>query len=281
LDPSRFFFDASNREIRLDETDAKHVDVIHSNSGILLEVALGVKRRIGHADFYPNGGKYQTGCQDGLDSVFESLSDLIHLNFTGQLSDYACNHFRSVDYFIESINSPCPFIAYKCPSFSQYTKGQCFNMCQNNDQCSQMGYHWNKSNTGEFLLSTLENEQGPYCKRQYRIDVDIPQTQAETKGQLLASVISLNEKSQVSKLHDGTIKGGQIITNWLDVSQAIFNSRAQDAISGLTLKFKPNSSVRTLGVSRAVVRTVGKGLELEKKQFNSTVLEDDTETSLE
>jgi len=89
------------------------------------------------------------------------------------------------------------------------------------------------------------------------------------------------KKSQESKLHDGKINGGQIITNWLDVNEKTFNSRANDVISALTLKFKANSSVRTLGVSRAVVRTVGHGLELEKKQFNATVLEDDQESRLE
>jgi hypothetical protein len=37
---------------RLDKTDAKYVDVYHTDAG-----ALGTSLAIGHADFFPNGGK--------------------------------------------------------------------------------------------------------------------------------------------------------------------------------------------------------------------------------
>lgn len=44
---------------RLCETDAEYVDVIHTDAGIL-----GFPKSIGHADFYPNGGRaLQPGCQ--------------------------------------------------------------------------------------------------------------------------------------------------------------------------------------------------------------------------
>lgn len=69
--PPRAFFSTANRkrdffvcfsstdtQRRLCETDAEYVDVIHTDSGIL-----GFPRSLGHADFYPNGGKaMQPGC---------------------------------------------------------------------------------------------------------------------------------------------------------------------------------------------------------------------------
>ena len=61
MDPARPDFEApimKDPKDRLDPTDAKFVDVIHSDSG-----AAGFIRPLGHADFYPNGGSFrQPGC---------------------------------------------------------------------------------------------------------------------------------------------------------------------------------------------------------------------------
>jgi len=42
---------------RLDPTDAAFVDVIHCNTN-----KLGTSLIMGHADFYPNGGRTQSDC---------------------------------------------------------------------------------------------------------------------------------------------------------------------------------------------------------------------------
>ena len=45
-------------DFRLDSTDAQFVDVIHTSG-----TAFGFLAPIGHADFYPNSGKFpQPGC---------------------------------------------------------------------------------------------------------------------------------------------------------------------------------------------------------------------------
>lgn len=48
--------------MRLDFTDAKMVDVIHTNADSLLMGGLGAFEPMGHVDFYPNGGRVQKGC---------------------------------------------------------------------------------------------------------------------------------------------------------------------------------------------------------------------------
>lgn len=53
-------FITASRENKLDDTDAKFVDVIHTNA--LLQ---GKIERCGHADFYMNGGIVQPGCFSG------------------------------------------------------------------------------------------------------------------------------------------------------------------------------------------------------------------------
>ena len=44
---------------RLDLTDAKFVDVIHTNSGTIYDAAISIPVSIGHVDFWPNGGTIQ------------------------------------------------------------------------------------------------------------------------------------------------------------------------------------------------------------------------------
>nr|CAH7728372.1 unnamed protein product [Callosobruchus chinensis] len=56
LDPAGPFFTVKNLDNRLDSTDAKFVQVVHTNDGFL-----GFSGQLGHADYYPNGGKTQPG----------------------------------------------------------------------------------------------------------------------------------------------------------------------------------------------------------------------------
>ncbi|ESP05106.1 hypothetical protein LOTGIDRAFT_102360, partial [Lottia gigantea] len=66
LDPSGPGFALEDDNDHLDMTDAEFVDVIHSNDGELFHLAFGYLsgRSVGHADFYPNGGKVQPNCPD-------------------------------------------------------------------------------------------------------------------------------------------------------------------------------------------------------------------------
>lgn len=72
LDPAGPFFDGKVVAVRLDQSDAKFVDVIHSNTEIALGIGLGSKNPSGHVDFYVNGGKQQPGCPTML-SCFSFL----------------------------------------------------------------------------------------------------------------------------------------------------------------------------------------------------------------
>lgn len=88
LDPAGPIFTDLRMSVRLDPSDAKFVDVVHTNGGSLTRGALGMSMPLGHVDYYPNGGAIQPGCL-----------------MTGPLADpverVACNHRRSYRYFIE------------------------------------------------------------------------------------------------------------------------------------------------------------------------------------
>lgn len=49
------FFANTEPIVRLDQTDAKYVDVIHSDIAYFVNGGFGLKQKIGHVDFYPNG----------------------------------------------------------------------------------------------------------------------------------------------------------------------------------------------------------------------------------
>ncbi|XP_012641442.2 lipase member I isoform X5 [Microcebus murinus] len=67
LDPAGPKFSGKPSYSRLDYTDAKFVDVIHSDSN-----GLGIKEPLGHIDFYPNGGTKQPGCPKSIFSDYKT-----------------------------------------------------------------------------------------------------------------------------------------------------------------------------------------------------------------
>ncbi|XP_018335039.1 pancreatic triacylglycerol lipase-like [Agrilus planipennis] len=101
LDPAAPGFEYGNRtnerNARLDNEDAKFVDIIHTNGRIL-----GMLNPIGHVDFYPNGGVTQPGCN----SYFSFL-------------DY-CSHVRACEFWTASIVHPDAYTGYRYRSWKEY-----------------------------------------------------------------------------------------------------------------------------------------------------------------
>ncbi|KAJ0175583.1 hypothetical protein K1T71_008742 [Dendrolimus kikuchii] len=129
LDPAKPLFEERELSEKLDYSDARFVDVIHTCGGVL-----GVWSAIGTADYYPNGGDPpQPGCG--------SLPRII-----------ACSHRRAYYYYAESIRNPKAFPAYQCENFVD-------------DRCSVNGYMGedaDRRKTGKYYLET--NSQSPYSR---------------------------------------------------------------------------------------------------------------------
>lgn len=100
LDPAGPLFSKSNPDGRINSTDAKHVEVVHTAT-----LNLGFSEPVGTADFYPNGGRLQPGC--GWD-------------VSGN-----CDHSYSVAFFAESIHSPSGFWGRECGSYDKVTRSGC------------------------------------------------------------------------------------------------------------------------------------------------------------
>lgn len=85
---------------RLDKTDAKFVQVLHTCAG-----RLGFSEALGHADYWPNGGQNQPACP-GVDVAG------------------VCNHALAYEYFAESVKTG-HFEAWSCSSFKDFVKSAC------------------------------------------------------------------------------------------------------------------------------------------------------------
>ncbi|XP_054556187.1 lipase member I isoform X2 [Talpa occidentalis] len=121
LDPAGPKFSGKSSNDRLDYSDAKFVDVIHSDVN-----GLGVKEPLGHIDFYPNGGKKQPGCPK---SIFSGI------NFI------KCDHQRAVYLFMAALKTGCNFISFPCTSYKDYKIGLCMD-CDDfkKKSCPRLGY---------------------------------------------------------------------------------------------------------------------------------------------
>lgn len=90
LDPASPLFETISGivdpEFRLDPTDAQFVDVIHTSGP-----AFGFLAPLGHADFYPNNGKFpQPGCSFLPTTSKKSLLESIVNQFQIQLANDRC-----------------------------------------------------------------------------------------------------------------------------------------------------------------------------------------------
>ncbi|KAK0080773.1 hypothetical protein PV325_013345 [Microctonus aethiopoides] len=132
--------------------DALFVDVIHTDSK-----HFGFPSPIGHADFYPNGGKSpQPGC---------SLTQIITMNIFSSVRLYlTCSHHRAWWYFSESILNPHGFPAMRCQTWQPN-----IHNCSGYPDAS-MGIAINPSARGIYYLQT--NPNAPYAKNLLKYDTN-------------------------------------------------------------------------------------------------------------
>ncbi|XP_069687820.1 pancreatic lipase-related protein 2-like [Periplaneta americana] len=131
LDPAKPIFEIKGIEDRLDPSDAEFVQVIHTAGGFL-----SFLEPMGHADFYPNGGKNPQPSCSGEEAII-------------------CSHHLACMYFAESILRPMGFPAIECDSWKNFNKGLC-----DKNSVVFMGAFTPSSTRGKFFLKT--NSKPPY-----------------------------------------------------------------------------------------------------------------------
>ena len=122
LDPAMPLFVGVPNDSKLDASDAKFVDVYHTNAFVQ-----GKVEQCGHVDFYFNGGIIQPGCTSWKDSeLINRVSLMFHMSHGISLPDpVGCSHNRAPMYFTESIQTPTGFYAWPCRSYIMYLLNMC------------------------------------------------------------------------------------------------------------------------------------------------------------
>ncbi|CAG9858889.1 unnamed protein product [Phyllotreta striolata] len=142
LDPALPEYSLGDRSKRLSYEDAKYVDIIHTDAGIF-----GFPIAIGHADFFPNGGRaLQPGCQP---------SYLVRQRIVDQV--LACSHVRAWQLYAESVINERAFPATRCSLWRGPEKECDFSVD------AYMGFGNNNKTFGSYYLITNENK--PYGRR--------------------------------------------------------------------------------------------------------------------
>ena len=134
LDPAGPFFDGCDKDVVLDKTDCRLVQIIHTSAEPIQVVTtiagrLGTKYKSGHCDYWVNCGHEQQPCTDiqFLDLI-KGLTRLTKMS-DGELASWVanrvCSHWRAPLVYLSAIRQDCQFRAYPCPD------------CQKNPFCLQ------------------------------------------------------------------------------------------------------------------------------------------------
>ncbi|XP_013414570.2 pancreatic triacylglycerol lipase-like [Lingula anatina] len=195
LDPAGPFFESYPTVVRLDKSDAKFVDIIHSNGVSITSGGAGLSIVSGHVDFYPNGGEFQPGCGDPVQST---LGELFSGDFEGAGNAVACSHNRAFDLFTASIGNNRAFTSYSCSDWDSFSVGDCFDCSRG--RCSQMGYYADQYKaTGKMYLQTLD--ESPFYGFQYLVKLTVAD---DSQGLVKIRVVGENGVSDVLELSEQT-----------------------------------------------------------------------------
>ena len=173
MDPAEPYFENFDPAVRLDETDAEFVDVIHTDAGsvfqlVTLDGGMGLWQPSGHVDVYPNGGKKQPGCGERgpmgsiiIDGVVEGIRYF-----------FGCNHQRGYQFPIDLVASGCPWRSYRCDGgWDEFKTGRCLRCpsdgSNKSKQCNSAVTRAVKPTDGSvnnmFYMAT--GDKKPYCRK--------------------------------------------------------------------------------------------------------------------
>ncbi|KAJ3628507.1 hypothetical protein MTP99_015808 [Tenebrio molitor] len=143
LDPAGPLFKKWPKSLKLDSSDAEFVDVIHSDAGIF-----GYPTSVGHVDFWPNRGiSPQPGC---------TKPEVKRTNPDNIVALFFCSHWRSYQFYAESVLNDRGFVSVPCDSWQEYLDGE----CRSYYPVSNMGFNVDFNAKGNYYLRTAA--QSPY-----------------------------------------------------------------------------------------------------------------------
>lgn len=182
MDPAEPMFSDTDPMVRLDSSDAKFVDIVHTDATPWIERwprpgGLGMYQPIGHVDFYPNGGSNQAGCNDPMEKFINKNEDSF---FWGFQEFFGCNHIRCHQLYTDAIPMRCPFVAIGCESYEKFLDGDCFECDVDGHYCIDFGPKAPSSyrrliENGVMVeprpirAYMITGDDAPYCRTHYKV----------------------------------------------------------------------------------------------------------------
>ena len=234
LDPAGLYFENTDPRVRIDSTDAKFVDIIHTDTNPL---GVGLLQKVGHVDFYPNGGENQPNCPITPNKVFSTLTNFLSFQLEEVEAFFTCGHMAAIHFFTDSIlNTECKFTAFRCNDINNFKKGNCMS-CPSNG-CNNMGFHASPLNDlGELYLTTTQSPDAPFCYYHYQltlVSADLKKKQTSGKFSIVLKGSLNKSKSFVIDDHKIKFKENLTVKNLIEVSKNL------GTIKSLLLSFTQN-----------------------------------------
>ncbi|CAF3787097.1 unnamed protein product [Adineta steineri] len=221
LDPAGPYFENTDPKVRLDPTDALFVDVIHTDGSHNLLLGLGSLQRMGHVDFFPNGGYDQPKCPKTSGKLIHLILQLGTMNVEGFMETSLCSHLAAVYFFTDTIRNQCSYTGYSCSNFDDFNNGKCSLECNGNDrQCNRMGY-WTSSTAGkgDLYLKTQDANAFPFCIYHYQITLESGSDYTQTRGKVSVTLVGTLEAVTVVFDNDQTtFKRGSVETRFIPLT---------------------------------------------------------------
>ncbi|XP_068807729.1 pancreatic lipase-related protein 2 [Struthio camelus] len=214
LDPAGPLFQYTPTMVRLDPSDAKFVDIIHTHAGhLFFDFAPGILQTCGHLDFYPNGGRKMPGCKElHATPATRNINDLMR-----DYRSIGCGHKRSLQYYAESIITPNGFVGYQCETYRDFVSGACFPCPK--EGCPLMGHYADKFShkTGKEQQKVFLNTGPlpPYARWRKEICVRVSATET-VKGNIDVAFNGINGIRRKYTIDKGTFKPGNTYLNYID-----------------------------------------------------------------
>ncbi|KAJ8418287.1 hypothetical protein AAFF_G00139960 [Aldrovandia affinis] len=216
LDPAEPYFQGCPALVRLDPSDAKFVDVIHTDSLPMVPyLGMGMSQAIGHLDFYPNGGEHMPGCDKNIISEIVDIDGI----WEGTRDFVACNHLRSYKYYSDSILHPEGFTGYPCHDGDVFDSGRCFPCADG--ACPLMGHHADKfrrpsgAEKMQFYLNT--GDARPFGRYRYKVTITITGDRALLlTGSMSVALYGTKGNTRQYRIKKGILNPGSTYEVYID-----------------------------------------------------------------
>uniref|UniRef100_A0A672ZZI2 triacylglycerol lipase n=1 Tax=Sphaeramia orbicularis TaxID=375764 RepID=A0A672ZZI2_9TELE len=193
LDPAGPDFEGEHAHRRLSPDDAHFVDVLHTFTRGSLGLSIGIQQPVGHVDIYPNGGRFQPGCN--LRGALEKIANFGIFAITDAVK---CEHERSIHLFIDSLlNEKDAAKAYRCGSNDAFDRGMCLS-CRKS-RCNTVGYDISKVRRARNVqMYTKTRAIMPFRVYHYQLKIHFSSkvNQSEMEPSLTVSLYGTNGEAE-------------------------------------------------------------------------------------